>query len=300
MAEARRVDQQAGLAEVAEFFGSGPDRLFGIRSTPASGEAFAGVVMCSPVLAQFRVHYRHGVLSARALAARGVAVQRFHYRGMGNSDGDISNLTLESMREDAESAASHLRDRVGPVPVAFMGVNVGAYPAAAASRPDHALVLDSPPPNGRGYFRNAMRAHGVYKLRQETDDGLTLDGLHDELRKPSADVALLGYRLGLRLYESLSTAVLVDEVGGPPRPTLLIGLGESGVLRPEGEKLRIDLTERGFEVDVEVRDKVDPFWYVENSAPEDQRDIVEVAARVVDWLRLQTTGSMVGRSLEDA
>jgi hypothetical protein len=74
MTEARRVDEVAGLVEIAEFFGSGPDRVFGILSTPASSDAFAGVVMCTPVLAQFRAHYRTGVLTARALAARGVAL----------------------------------------------------------------------------------------------------------------------------------------------------------------------------------------------------------------------------------
>jgi hypothetical protein len=219
---------------------------------------------------------------------------------MGNSDGEIADLTLGSMREDAELAASRLSQRVGPVPIAFMGINVGGYPAATASRPDHPLILDSPPPNGRGYFRNAVRAHGVYKLRREAGDSLTLDGLHDELRTPSADVSLLGCRLGLGLYESLSTADLVEEVGDPPRPTLLIALGESGALRPEGEELRAGLADRGFDVDVQVRDKVDPFWYVENAAPEDQKDTFEIAARVVDWLRLQTTGARAERSLEDA
>jgi len=172
-ADSRRIDQEAGIVEDAEFFGSGAERLFGLRYLPASGSPLAGVVMCGPILAQFRAHYRNGTLVARALAARGVAVQRFHYRGMGNSDGDVSNLDLSSMHEDAAAAGARLTEMIGSVPIAYFGVNVGAYPAAVASRPGQMLVLDSPPPNGRHYFRNAVRAHAVYAMQRENKETLS-------------------------------------------------------------------------------------------------------------------------------
>lgn len=300
MVSALRVDDAAGIVEEAEFFGDGPDRLFGIRYLPASGKPVAGVVMCTPILAQFRAHYRSGVLSARALAARGVAVQRFHYRGMGNSDGDQSALSLSTMTEDAMAAAARLTEQAGPLPVAYLGVNVGGYPAASASRAGNPLILDSPPSSGRTYFRNALRAHAVYKLRREGDQNVTTDTLLEELRKPDADVSLLGCRVYLALYESLYTTSLVETVGPTPRPTMLIGLGEGGVLKPEGEKVRSELTERGFEVRAEVRDKVDPFWYVENAAPEDQTETGDTADKVTRWL-IEIGQETVGtRSLEDA
>ncbi len=300
MVSALRVDDPAGIVEEAEFFGGGPDRLFGIRYMPKSGNPVAGVVMCTPILAQFRAHYRSGVLSARALAARGIAVQRFHYRGMGNSDGDQAALSLSTMTEDAVTAASRLTERTGAMRIAYLGVNVGGYPAAAASQTGNPLILDSPPSSGRTYFRNALRAHAVYKLRREGDQSVTTDTLLEELRKPDADVSLLGCRVYLALYESLYGSSLVDATGTTPRPTMLIGLGEGGALKPEGEKVRSELTERGFDVEVEVRAKVDPFWYVENAAPEDQTETGETADRIAGWLSAMSQESVGSRSREGA
>jgi alpha/beta superfamily hydrolase len=295
-ADSRRVDQEAGIVEEAEFFGSGADRLFGMRYLPASGSPMAGVVMCGPILAQFRAHYRNGTLLARALAARGLAVQRFHYRGMGNSDGEVSNLDLSTMQEDAAAAGSRLTEQIGAIPLAYLGVNVGAYPAAVASRPGHMLILDSPPPNGRHYFRNAVRAHAVYAMQRESKENLTTEALLEQLRGGSRDVALLGCRLSLGLYETMVAASLVEEVGDSARPILMIGLGEAESLRPEGERMRSELVERGFPVEVAVRDKIDPFWYVENSAPEDQPETAATAERITDWVQRQISSVLSGRS----
>ena len=300
MVDARRVDHDAGIVEEAEFFGTGADRLFGIRYRPATGMPIAGVVMCDPILAQFRAHYRIGALTARAMAARGLAVQRFHYRGMGNSDGDISTLDLASMTQDAEEAAAQLVDRAGPLPTAYFGVNVGAYPAAVASQPGHPLVLDSPPPNGRQYFRNALRAHGVYKLRRDSSENLTAESFVQELREPGADVSLLGCRLSLGLYESLADTSLIEEIGDASRPVLLIALGQAGALRTEGETIRSKLIEMGFPVEIEIRDKVDPFWYVENSAPEDQPETGAMATRITEWLKRHLSGVDAGSQGDNA
>ncbi len=300
MGRAKRVDDASGIVEEAEFFGTGPDRLFGIRYMPSSMKPVAGVVMCTPILAQFRAHYRSGVLSARALAARGLAVQRFHYRGMGNSDGEQSALSLGSMTEDALAAATRLTEEAGPISIAFLGVNVGGYPAAEASKSGQPLILDSAPSSGRTYFRNALRAHAVYKLRREGDQNVTTDTLLEELRRPDADVSLLGCRVYLALYESLYAASLVDVVGDKPRPTMLIGLGEQGTLKPEGEKVRAELAGRGFDLQVEVRDKVDPFWYVENAAPEDQPETWETAERIAGWLAGMSQDRVVSGSFGDA
>jgi hypothetical protein len=256
--------------------------------------------MCGPILAQFRAHYRNGTLLARALAARGVAVQRFHYRGMGNSDGEVANLDLLTMQEDAAAAGARLTEQIGSIPIAYLGVNVGAYPAAVASRPGQMLILDSPPPNGRHYFRNAVRAHAVYAMQRESKENLTTEALLDQLRGGSRDVALLGCRLSLGLYETVVAASLVEEVGDSARPILMIGLGEAESLRPEGEKMRSELVEKGFPVEVAVRDKIDPFWYVENSAPEDQPEIPATAERITDWAQRQISAVPAGRPGDNA
>ncbi len=291
MSDARRVDYELGIVEEAEFFGSGRDRVFGIRYRPTQGETRVGVVMCDPILAQFRAHYRSGVLTAREMASRGVVVQRFHYRGMGNSDGDVTGLGLASMTEDAREAGALIGGLFDGLSVAYLGVNLGSYPAAAASGDGAPLILDSPPPNGTQYFRNALRAHSVYKLRKDTSEGLTMTTLAEELKRPGSDVALLGCRLSSELYESIAGTTIIEQVeAGTRRPILLFGLGEEGSLRPEGAKTLAQLSDLGFEVDVDVRAKVDPFWYVENAAPEDQPETKETAERIAAWLRHASTG----------
>lgn len=54
------------------------------------------VVVCPPTLAAFPSNYGREVAAARALAARGYAVQRIHYRGTGNSDGDATEVAFEA------------------------------------------------------------------------------------------------------------------------------------------------------------------------------------------------------------
>jgi hypothetical protein len=219
---------------------------------------------------------------------------------MGNSDGDIWEMDLASMTEDTVESGARLVEHAGAIPIAYLGVNIGAYPAAVASAPDRMLILDSPPPSGRNYFRNALRAHGVYRMRKDSNDPLTAEALLEALKQPSADVSLLGCRLGLGLYETLGETSILDEIGDSPRPILQFGLGSGGALRPEGEQIREALTGRGFPVEIEARDKVDPFWYVENSAPEDQPETEQTANRVTEWVQRQVAGMTAGRAGENA
>lgn len=278
-----RVDNQAGIREEAGFFGSGEERLFGLTYAPDAVPPHAGIVFCEPILSQFRAHYRVGTLTARALAGAGLAVQRFQYRGMGNSDGDISNLTLDSMLEDAREAAARLREVAGVGRAAYFGVNVGAYPAAALSRDGSPLILDSPPATGRAYFRAAFRAHGIYVMKEGAEKNAS-QSLVDEMNETGL-TSLLGCRLPAGLHGSLAESTLLEQVGEEVRPLLLIGPGQSGELRTDVRKVVDELTGRGIPVTVEIRPKEDPFWYVANLAPENRAETGETAMRIADWVR---------------
>lgn len=293
-----RVDTRAGIREEAGFFGAGSDRLFGITYLPQSEPVQAGIVFCEPILSQFRAHYRVGTLTARALAGAGVAVQRFQYRGMGNSDGDIAGLTLASMIEDAQEASTTLRDVVGMPSIAYFGLNIGAYPAAVLSRDGSPLVIDSPHPTGRGYFRAAFRAHGIYAMKEGAEKSAT-QTLLDEMRETGV-TSLLGCRLPGGLYDSLAAASLAEEMGDNTRPVLLIGPGQSGELRGDMRRLVDELEGRGLAVTVEIRPKEDPFWYVANLAPESRAETGETAMRVAEWVKSQPTvaASSRGRANE--
>ena len=73
---------------------------------------------------------------SRALAARGIAVLRFDFTGLGNSDGDFSNTNFSSNIEDLVHAAKALEAQY-QAPQILIGHSLGgAAVLAAASRLD--------------------------------------------------------------------------------------------------------------------------------------------------------------------
>lgn len=290
---AERIDAATGVREVVEFFGDGPDRLFGIRYTPTHVAATCGVVICEPLLSQFIAHYRYGTLMARRLAAWGLAVQRFHYRSTGNSDGDVRRLSVESMGADTLLAADVLRAATGVDRVAFLGVQIGGYPAAFASRSGAPVVLDSPPATGRDYLKNAFRSHAVVMM-QSGVEAVSRDVLTDELDQEGV-VTLLGARLSNSLYRSLEDKSLLAELGGGDRPVLLVGASLDGELKPAVARLRTQIVQAGFDLETIAKRREDPFWYVDHAAPEDHKESAELVVEIGEWIRRR-----LGASHEDA
>jgi len=70
---------------------------------------------------------------SRSLAARGFAVLRFDFTGLGSSDGDFANTTFSSNVEDLVRAAEHLRANHRP-PRLLVGHSLGGAAVLAAAR----------------------------------------------------------------------------------------------------------------------------------------------------------------------
>src|SRR3954454_23458661 len=79
---------------------------------------------------------------ATALAAKGIAVLRFDFTGLGSSEGDFANSTFSSNVADLVHAADHLRKTRG-VPAILIGHSLGgaAILAAADRIPDAKAVV---------------------------------------------------------------------------------------------------------------------------------------------------------------
>lgn len=69
---------------------------------------------------------------SRALASEGIAVLRFDFTGLGQSEGDFSHSNFSTNVDDLVSAADHLRETVGP-PTLLIGHSLGGAAAIAAS-----------------------------------------------------------------------------------------------------------------------------------------------------------------------
>ena len=98
---------------------------------------------------------------ATALAAKGIAVLRFDFTGLGSSEGDFANSTFSSNVADLVHAADHLRE-TRKAPAILIGHSLGgaAILAAAGRIPDANAVVTiaapSDPIHVTGFFKDRI------------------------------------------------------------------------------------------------------------------------------------------------
>lgn len=143
-----------------EFTGHAGDKLAALLEhpshKPASFALFAHCFSCGKdIAAASRI--------SRALVAQGIAVLRFDFTGLGNSDGDFSNTNFSSNVADLIKAADFLRDRY-EAPALLMGHSLGgtAALAAASSIPELKAVATLGAP--------AAPAHVIKQFAEHTDE----------------------------------------------------------------------------------------------------------------------------------
>ena len=109
---------------------------------------------------------------ARALSAKGIAVLRFDFTGLGSSEGDFANSTFSSNVADLVRAANHLR-QTRSAPSILIGHSLGgaAVLAAAAQIGDARAVVTiaapSDPAHVTGLFADRLqdiREHGEVEV----------------------------------------------------------------------------------------------------------------------------------------
>jgi alpha/beta superfamily hydrolase len=248
---ARRIDERNGFSEEATFFRSGSQSVFGVLYRPHD-TSLGGVVVCPSTDSEFAA-YSIDVATARMLASRGVAVQRFHYRGIGHSDGDPQDVSFETMRQDALVATERLVDETGVARVAFLGARLGGLIAASAVAEYRGspLALIEPTVETARYFRDAWRATLIRDVKAGASTPRSGEGLADALAHTET-VDLLGYSMCRLLYESMAGRTLVSELEDHTRRVLLVQLGRSTSVRPDIEAARAELRGRGCHVDLET------------------------------------------------
>jgi putative redox protein len=144
------------------------------------------------------------VLAARrialALAAKGIAVLRFDFTGLGSSEGDFANATFTSNVADLVRAADHLRE-TRRAPAILIGHSLGgaAILAAAGQIPDAKAVVTiaapSDPSHVTGMFADRIddiRKHGEsevslagrpFRIKREFLDDIAEHGLMEHVAK---------------------------------------------------------------------------------------------------------------------
>jgi uncharacterized OsmC-like protein/pimeloyl-ACP methyl ester carboxylesterase len=141
-----------------QFTGSEGHQLSAALDTPDGAiRAYALFAHCftcgKDVLAASRI--------ALALAAKGIAVLRFDFTGLGSSEGDFANSTFSSNVADLVRAADHLRE-TRKAPAILIGHSLGgaAILAAAGQIPDAKAVVTiaapSDPAHVTGFFKERI------------------------------------------------------------------------------------------------------------------------------------------------
>lgn len=204
-----RVDPADGTTEEMSYFGEAP-QMFGTMHIPA-GDIRACVVVCSSTHAELLKSYQVEVKAARALARRGIAVHRFHYRGEGNSEGESTELALPAMVEATAEVTERLVERTQNDTVAYVGVRMGAFPAVTLAERSHGapIVLWDPVLDTDRFMRDALRSHAIAALKGEAKPEKTSQTIERLGREGSID--LLGYEFTSRFYDSIKGRKLTDQ-----------------------------------------------------------------------------------------
>ncbi len=144
------------------FFGPPGEQLFAVFHRACGPVCRGAVLLCGPPAPDAVRFHRPLRRIAEGLAARGLSVLRFDLRGCGDSAGLFEACSLEHWREDTRRAAGALLARSGPVPLALLGLRLGASLAALlASELSRVavLVLWDPVSHGARWWAALEREH---------------------------------------------------------------------------------------------------------------------------------------------
>lgn len=124
---------------------------------------------------------------SEALTARGIAVLRFDFTGLGSSDGDFANTHFSSNVADVVAAADHLR-KTRRAPALLIGHSLGgaAALAAAAAVPETRAVVTIAAPSDPGHVTGLFRDR-VEAIRERGHGEVDIGGRRFRIRREFLD-----------------------------------------------------------------------------------------------------------------
>src|SRR5436309_4222770 len=124
---------------------------------------------------------------ATALAAKGIAVLRFDFTGLGSSGGDFANATFSSNVADLVHAADHLR-QTRQAPAILIGHSLGgaAILAAAGQIPEAKAVVTIAAPSDPAHV-TGLFADRIEDIRKQGEVEVSLAGRPFHIRREFLD-----------------------------------------------------------------------------------------------------------------
>jgi hypothetical protein len=263
-------------------FESAGKPLYGVYLAPRRARAGAPVVVHVHGLGVEQIAlYREETLAARAAAALGIPVFRWHARGHGDSSGDFADVTLATLEEDARAAAAEARRRSGASRVVWLGVRFGTLTAARlATGPDVAgLVLWEPVHRPPDYFRGMLRGMLFSQVAEGRKPDADVDQLLERLAREGR-VDVHGYYLHRAIAESAREADLARTLERWSGPTLIAQIAGRPRLSPPNAALAAAIAGRGGAVET-LCVAEEPGWhFIQNPAWENEA----LVRRTAEWL----------------
>lgn len=139
-------------------------RLFAVLHRPLHVENPPIVVVLHGFASSKQGTSRGYVRLAERLTQQGIACLRFDFRGAGDSEGDLSVLSLEDLVSDAVCVCHYIEhlEGIDAQRIGLFGASLGgsiAILSTALHRLTKALVLWAPVASGELWYRDFIRAH---------------------------------------------------------------------------------------------------------------------------------------------
>src|SRR5882724_9212452 len=124
---------------------------------------------------------------ATALAAKGIAVLRFDFTGIGSSEGDLANATFSSNVADLVRAANHLRE-TRKAPAILIGHSLGgaAILAAAGQIPEAKAVVTIAAPSDPAHVTHLFKDR-IEDIRTQGEVEVSLAGRPFRIKREFLD-----------------------------------------------------------------------------------------------------------------
>jgi putative redox protein len=171
-------------AERFDFPNAAGERLAALLDRPAGNpRAFALFAHCFTCGKDIRAAKR----IAEGLTARGIAVLRFDFTGLGASEGEFANTNFSSNVADLVAAANHLR-RTQQAPAILIGHSLGgaAVLAAAGEVPEARAVVTIAAPADPSHVTGLLKDR-VEDIRARGEVEVTLAGRPFRIRREFLD-----------------------------------------------------------------------------------------------------------------
>lgn len=191
-------------AERFDFPNASGERLAALLDRPAGAPlAFALFAHCFTCGKDIRAAKR----IAEGLTARGIAVLRFDFTGIGSSEGEFANTNFSSNVADLVAAANHLR-KVERAPALLIGHSLGgaAVLAAASEVPEARAVVTIAAPADPSHVTGLIKDR-IPEIRMQGEVEVTLAGRPFRIRREFLD-DVSGQRLDEKIAK-LRKALLV-------------------------------------------------------------------------------------------